>query len=139
MVKQIHSYERSKILWKLRGTPERPQSSYIYVFSFGIFTGNCIARVFNDHGQLNAGGFQLRLRGGMPSKDLVALTESSLDHHPVIPCCTVLIRILPHVSVSNHGEQFTAFDVCQTYRTTINTSARSFCLNRCLKKWHQRG
>ncbi|MGH0159947.1 UNVERIFIED_CONTAM: hypothetical protein FKN15_046226 [Acipenser sinensis] len=60
--------------------------------------GNCIARVFNDHGQLNAGGFQLRLRGGMPSKDPVALRESSLDHHPVIPCCTVLIRILPHVS-----------------------------------------
>ncbi|XP_041096804.1 uncharacterized protein LOC121308457 [Polyodon spathula] len=60
--------------------------------------GNCIARVFNDHGQLNAGGFQLRLRGGMPSKDPVSLTESSLNHHPVIPCCTVLIRILPHVS-----------------------------------------
>ncbi|XP_066552368.1 uncharacterized protein LOC136718517 [Amia ocellicauda] len=58
--------------------------------------GNCIVRAFSDQEQLNAGGHQLRLRGGMPSKDQTPLTDASLSHQPVIPCCTLLIRILPH-------------------------------------------
>ncbi|XP_069040492.1 uncharacterized protein [Lepisosteus oculatus] len=59
--------------------------------------GNCIIRVFNDQEQLNVGGHQLRLHGGMPPKDQIPLTEASLSHQPVIPCCTLLIRILPHM------------------------------------------
>nr|XP_014342841.1 PREDICTED: uncharacterized protein LOC102353929 isoform X1 [Latimeria chalumnae] len=53
-------------------------------------------RIFNDNGELNVGGFQIRLRAGMPSKKENIHTPSSLDHHPVVPCCTMLIRLLPH-------------------------------------------
>ncbi|KAG7471299.1 hypothetical protein MATL_G00123060 [Megalops atlanticus] len=58
--------------------------------------GNCVVRLFDNTGRLNAGGHQLRLRGGMPPKESGPLTESSLCHYPTIPCSSLLIRILPH-------------------------------------------
>ncbi|XP_059829625.1 uncharacterized protein LOC132396137 isoform X4 [Hypanus sabinus] len=58
--------------------------------------GNTVISLFNEHGDLNVGGFQLKLRGGMPSKGQTLLTASSLNHYPMIPCCSLLIRLLPH-------------------------------------------
>ncbi|XP_072099740.1 uncharacterized protein [Mobula birostris] len=58
--------------------------------------GNTVVSLFNKHGGLNVGGFQLKLRRGMPSKGQTLLTASSLNHHPMIPCCSLLIRLLPH-------------------------------------------
>ncbi|KAI1893536.1 hypothetical protein AGOR_G00124740 [Albula goreensis] len=58
-------------------------------------TGNCIIRVFDDKGRLNAGGHQLRLQGGMPEEEKTPLTEFSLHHQPVVPCSSLLIRFLP--------------------------------------------
>ncbi|XP_078404048.1 uncharacterized protein LOC144684295 [Cetorhinus maximus] len=52
--------------------------------------------LFNESGELNVGGFQLKLRQGMPSKEQIPLTASSLNHQPTIPCCSLLIRLLPH-------------------------------------------
>ncbi|XP_039612963.1 uncharacterized protein LOC120531533 isoform X2 [Polypterus senegalus] len=57
--------------------------------------GSCFVHLFDEHGHLNVGGFQLRLRGGVQSKE-ITLTESSLSRYPVVPCCSLLIRILPH-------------------------------------------
>lgn len=57
-------------------------------------------RVFNNDGNLNVGGFQLKLRGGMPSKGPAGLTQTTLDQYPAIPCCTALIRMLPHTQAS---------------------------------------
>ncbi|XP_032902259.1 uncharacterized protein LOC116989141 [Amblyraja radiata] len=58
--------------------------------------GNTVISLFNERGELNVGGFQVKLRGGMPSKEQTLLTASSLNHHPIIPCCSLLIRLLPH-------------------------------------------
>ncbi|XP_073171299.1 uncharacterized protein [Lepidochelys kempii] len=65
-----------------------------------VLIGNSMIRVFNDDGKLNVGGFQLRLRGGMPTKEPAALTPSALNQYPVIPCCTILLRLLPHTQFS---------------------------------------
>ncbi|KAJ8368349.1 hypothetical protein SKAU_G00083770 [Synaphobranchus kaupii] len=58
--------------------------------------GNCVVRVFDDEGRLNAGGHQCRLRVGMPQKEETLLTESALQHQLTVPSTTVLFRILPH-------------------------------------------
>ncbi|XP_068124854.1 uncharacterized protein [Hyperolius riggenbachi] len=58
--------------------------------------GNCILRVFNDDTKLNVGGFQMRLRTGLPSKLLDSLVQADLQKYPAFPCCTLLVRILPH-------------------------------------------
>ncbi|XP_025065844.1 uncharacterized protein LOC102382846 [Alligator sinensis] len=65
-----------------------------------LIIGSSMIRVFNNDGNLNVGGFQLKLRGGMPSKGPAALIQTTLDQYPAIPCCTVLIRMLPHTQFS---------------------------------------
>ncbi|XP_039363697.1 uncharacterized protein LOC120387279 isoform X3 [Mauremys reevesii] len=65
-----------------------------------VIIGNSVIRVFNDDGKLNVGGFQLRLRGGMPTKEPAAFTPFALNQYPVIPCCTILLRLLPHTQFS---------------------------------------
>ncbi|KAM5180677.1 uncharacterized protein ACMZJ9_001197 [Mantella aurantiaca] len=58
--------------------------------------GNCMLRVFNDDGKLNVGGFQLRLRTEIPSKKLNLLAPEDLQKYPAFPCCSLLVRLLPH-------------------------------------------
>ncbi|CAM5104546.1 unnamed protein product, partial [Natator depressus] len=65
-----------------------------------VSKGNSVIRVFDDDGKLNVGGFQLRLRGGMPTKEPAAFTPSALNQYPVIPCCTILLQLLPHTQFS---------------------------------------
>ncbi|XP_069767822.1 uncharacterized protein [Narcine bancroftii] len=61
-----------------------------------VVIGNTMISLFNKKGELNVGGFQLKLRGGMPWKAQTLLIPSSLNHHLMIPCCSLLIRLLPH-------------------------------------------
>ncbi|XP_067866099.1 uncharacterized protein [Heterodontus francisci] len=61
-----------------------------------VVIGNTMLSLFNERGELNVGGFQLKLRRGMPSKEQTPLTPSSLNHQPTIPCCSLLTRLLPH-------------------------------------------
>ncbi|XP_033028471.1 uncharacterized protein LOC117060364 [Lacerta agilis] len=61
--------------------------------------GSCVIHVFNAEGELNVGGFQLKLRAGLLEDGPSPLTPSLLNHHTVIPCCTLLIRLLPHAQV----------------------------------------
>ncbi|XP_067823996.1 uncharacterized protein [Heptranchias perlo] len=61
-----------------------------------VVIGNTMVSLFNERGELNVGGFQLKLRGGMPSKEQTPLTASSLNHQATVPCCSLLIRLLPH-------------------------------------------
>ncbi|XP_072263573.1 uncharacterized protein [Pyxicephalus adspersus] len=63
--------------------------------------GNCILRLFNDDGKLNVGGFQLRLRTGLPSKKLDSLAPGDLQKYPAFPCCSLLVRLLPHSEASS--------------------------------------
>nr|XP_033778362.1 uncharacterized protein LOC117349253 [Geotrypetes seraphini] len=65
-----------------------------------VTLGNCMIRVFNEERKLNVGGFQLRLRLEMPSKKTRSLTPSAFNHCPVLSCCTLLIRFLPHTQAS---------------------------------------
>ncbi|XP_053311919.1 uncharacterized protein LOC128473690 [Spea bombifrons] len=58
--------------------------------------GNCIFRAFNEEGKLNVGGFQLKLRTGLPSKQQDSLVASDLHQYPAFPCCSLLIRLLPN-------------------------------------------
>ncbi|XP_063312332.1 uncharacterized protein LOC134611909 [Pelobates fuscus] len=58
--------------------------------------GNSILPVFSNEGKLNVGGFQLKLRTGLPSKQLDEIVSSDLHQYPVFPCCSLLIRLLPH-------------------------------------------
>lgn len=58
-------------------------------------------RVFNDDGKLNVGGFQLRLRTGLPSKTLDSLVPEVLQKYPAFPCCSLLVRLLPHTEASS--------------------------------------
>uniref|UniRef100_UPI00398E776E uncharacterized protein isoform X2 n=1 Tax=Pristiophorus japonicus TaxID=55135 RepID=UPI00398E776E len=61
-----------------------------------VVIGNTMVSLFSERGELNVGGFQLKLRSGMPPKGQTPLTASSLNHQPTVPCCSVLIRLLPH-------------------------------------------
>ncbi|KAG8587863.1 hypothetical protein GDO81_005802 [Engystomops pustulosus] len=58
--------------------------------------GNCILCVFNKDGKLNVGGFQLKLRTGVPYKKLQSLNPPDLSTYPAFPCCTLLVRLLPN-------------------------------------------
>ncbi|KAM4701987.1 uncharacterized protein O3C94_002907 [Discoglossus pictus] len=58
--------------------------------------GNCMLHVFNNDGKLNVGGFQLKLRSGMPSKQRDSLVPSDFQQYPFISCCSLLVRLLPH-------------------------------------------
>ncbi|XP_018102319.1 uncharacterized protein LOC108708284 isoform X2 [Xenopus laevis] len=58
--------------------------------------GYCMLRVFNNEGKLNVGGFQLKLRNSVPSKQLSSLSPSAFNQYTVFPCCSLLIRLLPH-------------------------------------------
>nr|XP_028563491.1 uncharacterized protein LOC114585224 isoform X1 [Podarcis muralis]XP_028563493.1 uncharacterized protein LOC114585224 isoform X1 [Podarcis muralis] len=64
-----------------------------------VLLGSCAIHIFNAEGELNVGGFQLKLRAGLLEDGPSPLTPSSLDRHTVIPCCTLLIRLLPHAQV----------------------------------------
>ncbi|XP_066492564.1 uncharacterized protein [Tiliqua scincoides] len=64
-----------------------------------ILLGSCMIHVFNAEGELNVGGFQLKLRAGLSEDGPASLTPSSLNYCPFIPCCTLLIRLLPHAQV----------------------------------------
>lgn len=46
------------------------------------------------------GGFQLKLRAGLLEDGPAFLTPLSLNRCPFIPCCTLLIRLLPHTQAS---------------------------------------
>ncbi|XP_053560815.1 uncharacterized protein LOC128651855 [Bombina bombina] len=61
-----------------------------------VIMGNCLLRVFSNDGKLNVGGFQLKLRAGMPVKKRDLLVPPDFHQYPVLPCCSLLIRILPH-------------------------------------------
>ncbi|XP_075189860.1 uncharacterized protein LOC142289817 [Anomaloglossus baeobatrachus] len=57
--------------------------------------GNCMLRLFNNDGRLNVGGFQLKLRTGVPNKKLQTLAPPDLLKYPAFPCCSLLVRLLP--------------------------------------------
>ncbi|XP_059511394.1 uncharacterized protein LOC125464605 isoform X3 [Stegostoma tigrinum] len=61
-----------------------------------VIIGNTVVSLFNENGELNVGGFQLKLKQGMPSKEQTPLNAPSLNHQRKVPCCTLLIRLLPH-------------------------------------------
>ncbi|XP_078080772.1 uncharacterized protein LOC144501205 [Mustelus asterias] len=61
-----------------------------------VIIGCTVVSLFNENGELNVGGFQLKLSQEMPSKKQTPLTASSLNHQPTVPCCSLLIRLLPH-------------------------------------------
>lgn len=61
--------------------------------------GSCRICIFNAEGELNVGGFELKLRAGLPEDGSASPAPSSLKQHPFIPCCTLLIRLLPHAQV----------------------------------------
>ncbi|KAE8624768.1 hypothetical protein XENTR_v10006040 [Xenopus tropicalis] len=58
--------------------------------------GYCMLRVFNNEGKLNVGGYQLKLRTGVPFKQLYSLNPTAFSQYTVFPCCSLLIRLLPH-------------------------------------------
>ncbi|XP_063002859.1 uncharacterized protein LOC134412779 [Elgaria multicarinata webbii] len=60
-----------------------------------VLLGSCAIRVFNAQGQLNVGGFQLKLRAGLLEEGPWSLTPSLLSHLPVVSGCTLLLRLLP--------------------------------------------
>ncbi|XP_032830068.1 uncharacterized protein LOC116953889 isoform X1 [Petromyzon marinus] len=61
-----------------------------------VVIGNVLFRLFRSDGCLKSGGHQLRLWAGMPDPgDSAPLNEHSLVHHPLVPACTILIRLLP--------------------------------------------
>ncbi|XP_044141558.1 uncharacterized protein LOC122931550 [Bufo gargarizans] len=61
-----------------------------------VIIGNCLLRVFSNDGKLNVGGFQLKLRTGVPNKKLQILAPPDLAISPAFPCCSLLVRLLPH-------------------------------------------
>ncbi|KAH9512915.1 hypothetical protein Btru_036992 [Bulinus truncatus] len=65
--------------------------------------GSALVRVFNPgkkkgEGLLNVGGHQLRLYSGMPAtkEGLSQISPTDLDKNPVVPGCSLLIRLLPY-------------------------------------------
>ncbi|XP_063810104.1 uncharacterized protein LOC135031779 isoform X2 [Pseudophryne corroboree] len=62
--------------------------------------GNCMLRVFTNEGKLNVGGFQLKLKTGLPPKKLDSLAPSDLQEYTAFPCCSLLVRLLPHAELS---------------------------------------
>ncbi|CAL1547704.1 unnamed protein product [Lymnaea stagnalis] len=71
-----------------------------------VVVGSCLVRVFTPgkkkgEGYLCVGGHELRLYSGMPNtKDgLNQINATDLDSNPVLPGCTLLLRLLPQ---SNH-------------------------------------
>ncbi|XP_075709141.1 uncharacterized protein LOC142742856 isoform X3 [Rhinoderma darwinii] len=61
-----------------------------------VVIGNCMHRVFNNDGKLNVGGFQLKLRTGIPNIKLQTLAHLDLLKYPAFPCSSLLFRLLPH-------------------------------------------
>ncbi|XP_072326028.1 uncharacterized protein [Scyliorhinus torazame] len=61
-----------------------------------VVIGSTMVSLFNESGALKVGGFQLKMRQGMPSKEQSPPTASSLNYQPTVPCCSLLIRLLPH-------------------------------------------
>ncbi|KAK6967406.1 hypothetical protein BgiMline_027221 [Biomphalaria glabrata] len=67
-----------------------------------VMVGSALVRVFNPgkkkgEGLLHVGGHQLRLHSGMPNtKGLSQMNSTDLDTNPVVPGCSVLIRLLPY-------------------------------------------
>ncbi|KAG9492735.1 hypothetical protein GDO78_000957 [Eleutherodactylus coqui] len=68
--------------------------------------GNCMLRVFNNDGKLNVGGFQLKLSTGVPNQTLQTLAPPDLSNYPVFPCCSLLVRLLPH---TQHSEPMASY------------------------------
>ncbi|XP_078235429.1 uncharacterized protein LOC110075568 [Pogona vitticeps] len=64
-----------------------------------ILLGSCVMTAFNVQGELNVGGFQLKLRPGLLTDGPLSLALSSLEQPTTVPCCTLLIRLLPHTQM----------------------------------------
>ncbi|XP_075053847.1 uncharacterized protein LOC142139886 [Mixophyes fleayi] len=73
-----------------------------------VVIGNCMLRVFTNEGKLNVGGFQLKLRTGLPPKNLDSLAPSDLQKFPAFPCCSLLVRLLPHTEHSEPMPSYTS-------------------------------
>ncbi|XP_073521602.1 uncharacterized protein [Phyllobates terribilis] len=71
-----------------------------------VVIGNCMLRAFNNDGRLNVGGFQLKLRTGVPSKKLQTLAPPDLLNYTAFPCCSLLVRLLPH---TQHSEPMASY------------------------------
>ncbi|XP_056412661.1 uncharacterized protein LOC130355880 isoform X2 [Hyla sarda] len=71
-----------------------------------VVIGNCMLRVFNNDGKLNVGGFQLRLRTGIPNKKLQTLAPPDLLNYPAFPCCSLLVQLRPH---TQHPEPMASY------------------------------
>ncbi|XP_046568194.1 LOW QUALITY PROTEIN: uncharacterized protein LOC124276591 [Haliotis rubra] len=67
-----------------------------------VVVGSCLLGAFNvvgmNKGKLRIGGHQLRLRSGMPDtkNGVNTLTPASLDSAPIVPGCSLLVRLRPH-------------------------------------------
>lgn len=66
-----------------------------------VVIGSCLMKVFDTKkkdGALRVGGHQLRLRSGMPDvkSGIANLKSTDLDTAPIIPGCSLLVRVLPH-------------------------------------------
>ncbi|XP_078535948.1 uncharacterized protein LOC144822378 isoform X1 [Lissotriton helveticus] len=85
--------------------------------------GNCRLGIFSDSGRLNVGGFQLRLKVGMPPNGPSSLTPSSLDAYPSVPGCSILVRLLPHtqdsVPAPSYGTGFYFSDEAKLTRSEL--------------------
>ncbi|XP_043574048.1 uncharacterized protein LOC122563897 isoform X1 [Chiloscyllium plagiosum] len=72
----------------------------VYTINFDtgdlVIIGDAMVSLFNENGELNVGGFQLKLKQGMPSTGQTPLSARSFKRQRTIPCCTLLIRLLPH-------------------------------------------
>ena len=65
------------------------------------------------------GGHQYRLHNGMPAVNqpggISAIKSSDLDNVPIVPGCTLLLRIMPHTQVRAHF--YTPFEIVVRYST----------------------
>ncbi|XP_044286328.1 uncharacterized protein LOC123023551 [Varanus komodoensis] len=60
-----------------------------------VLLGSCVIHIFNAGGELNVGGFQLKLRASPLQEDSSPLTPPM----PVVFGCTLLIRLLPPTEI----------------------------------------
>ena len=53
-------------------------------------------------GELRVGGYQIRLRHGLPTGNLEKITSDKMEENGVIPGATICVRLLPHSKVCMH-------------------------------------
>ncbi|KAM3934150.1 uncharacterized protein RB166_001744 [Leptodactylus fuscus] len=73
-----------------------------------VIIGNCFLRLFSNDGKLKVGGFQLKLRTSVQNKKVQTLVPSDSPNYPSFPCCTLLVRLLPHTELPEPMASYTS-------------------------------